>query len=62
VEQSGYGHAAEGGKNGQGRVFQVGEFANIKFPFNFKTNHEEKNGHQAIVNPVFHAIFQINVT
>jgi hypothetical protein len=28
-------------------------------PFNFKTNQQEENGHQAVVNPVFHAIFQL---
>src|ERR671912_674605 len=47
--------AAECGDDGQQRVTEVGQLADVELAFEFEADEEEEDGHQRVVDPVFEA-------
>jgi len=59
MEESGQGHAAEGGKGGQSGLARAGEFADVEFAFDFEPDQKKEHRHQPVVDPVSDGQLQI---
>src|SRR5688572_11954871 len=53
-------HSTNGRQNRKQRIAKVRQLTYIQFTFDFKSHQQKKNGHQAIVHPMFYSILQIN--
>ena len=51
---AGTNHAPNCSQDGQGGISDGRQFADIQFPFNFKSYQQKENGHESIVDPLFY--------